>query len=284
MIVNLKMCGVNLNMSLPLKRGLGVLLVVLASASFIFSVGGLMALWGARPAITAALQDTANLISETLVTTQKALTVADEALQNAGTSLALLSGSVDSLADSMGNTQQALVAVTVLVQEDLPQTIEAARTALTSAQETARVVDNFLGGISRIQFLNINYNPAVPLGTSIAQINASLDNLPSQLTQLGDDLAAVNASLPVITTTIRGLGTTLGEIDTSVTEARAVLDDYADQLQLAQTTLQPIGADLPQYVILFTAGLTFIMLWISVVQIGLLVIGLHWIRSDRAVA
>lgn len=265
-------------MNLRLKRSLGLLLVILASASFVFSVGSLIALWGARPAITTALHDTANLISETLVTTHQALTVADEALQNAGTSITLLSSSVESLASSLGNSQDALVAVTGLVQEDLPRTIAAARTALTSAQDTARVVDNFLGGISRIQFLNIDYNPEVPLSTSIEQINASLGDLPSQLTQLGGDLAAVSASLPVITTTIQGLGTTLGEIETSVTKARTVLDDYAHQLQLAQTMLRPIGEDIPGYVTLFVAGLTFIMAWIVVVQISMFAIGLHWIR------
>ena len=94
----------------------------------------------------------------------------------------VLSGSIDSLANSIGTTQDALNSVTALVKQDLPKTIEAARTALASAQATARVVDNFLSGISRIQFLNINYNPDVPLDSSIGQISDSLSGLPPQLT------------------------------------------------------------------------------------------------------
>src|SRR5512135_615613 len=145
-------------MSPQLKRIVGLLVVILSIISLIISAGGVIALWSARPAVTTALQDTAQLVAETLATTQKALTVADSALQNAADSITILSGSIDSLANSIGSTQSALNSVTTLVKQDLPHTVDAARTALASAQETARVADNFLTGLSRIQFLNINYN------------------------------------------------------------------------------------------------------------------------------
>src|SRR5512139_4014220 len=178
-------------MNAQLKRIFGLLLIIVSVFSLIISAGGVVALWGARPAITTALQDTVELVSETLATTQKALAVADAALQNAADTLTVLSGSIDSLANSIGSTQDALNSVTTLVKQDLPKTIEAARTALASAQDTARVVDNFLSGLSRIQFLNINYNPEVPLDSSIGQIGDSLGGLPTQLTKLGDDLDAI---------------------------------------------------------------------------------------------
>src|SRR5512135_886161 len=181
-------------MNSQLKRTLGLVLVIFSIISLIISAGGVIALWGLRPAITTALQDTATLISETLATTQKALAVADSALQNATDTMKVLSGSIDSLANSIGSTQDALSSVTALVKQDLPKTIEAARTALTSAQDTARVVDNFLSGISRIQFLNINYNPDVPLASSIGRISDSLGGLPAQLSKLGDDLGAINVN------------------------------------------------------------------------------------------
>ncbi|HSD84316.1 MAG TPA: hypothetical protein VLG46_10670 [Anaerolineae bacterium] len=265
-------------MNRRLKRGFGILLVIISSISLLISAGGLVAVWRVSPAITTALQDTLTLATETLATTQKALTVADTALQSAADTLTLLSGSIDSLANSIGDTQHALNSVTLLVKQDLPKTIDAARTALTSAQDTARVVDNFLSGLSRIQFLNLNYNPDVPLGSAIGRISTSLDSLPSQLTKLGDDLDSVNLNLPNVTSTIRSLGTTLRDVDSTLSEARAVIKEYTAQLTQAHTTVQPIGENVPKYVTLFLAGLTFIGLWIIVVQLGLLVIGLHWSR------
>ncbi|HSQ05652.1 MAG TPA: hypothetical protein VLN59_16555, partial [Burkholderiales bacterium] len=165
-----------------------------------------------------------------------------------------------------------------LVRQDLPTTIEAARTALASAQATARVVDNFLSGISRIQFLNINYNPDVPLDSSIGQIGDSLSGLPSQLAKLGDDLDAIGANLPAVTSTIRGLGTTLSDVDSTLTEARAVIKEYAAQLARTQDAVQPIGDGIPTYVTLFIGALTFIALWIVAVQIIVLAVGWRWFR------
>ena len=49
-------------MNSQLKRILGLVLVIVAIVSLIVSVGGVAALWGARPAITIALQDTARLV------------------------------------------------------------------------------------------------------------------------------------------------------------------------------------------------------------------------------
>jgi len=140
-------------------------------------------------------------------------------------------------------------------------------------------VDNFLSGLSRIQFLNINYNPDVSLDSSIGQIGDSLTGLPSQLTKLGDDLDAINMNLPAVIKTIRGLGTTLSDVDTTLAEARTVLKEYAAQLTRAQTAVQPIGEGTPTYVTLFIAALTFIMLWIIAVQIIVLAVGWRWFKT-----
>ena len=174
--------------------------------------------------------------------------------------------------------------VTALVKQDLQKTIEAARTALASAQDTARVVDNFLSGVSRIQFLNINYNPKVPLDSSIGQISDSLGGLPAQLSTLGDNLDAISTNLPAVSTTIHGLGTTLTNVDSTLTNARAVINDYAAQLTRAQTAVQPISDGVPTYVTLFISALTFIMLWIIIVQIIVLVVGWRWFRPAPSYA
>ena len=184
-------------MNPQLKRVLGLVLVIFSVVSLVLSAGGVLALWGARPAINTALEDTFQLVSETAVTTQKALTVADQALQDATSTITVLSGSITSLAGSMGGAQDALTSVTQLLKKDLPGTLQTAQTALASAAATARVVDNFLSGLSRIQFLNINYNPDVPLASSIGRISDSLGGLPAQLSKLGDDLDSATSGLNI---------------------------------------------------------------------------------------
>ena len=266
-------------MNSQLKRIFGIVLVIVSIVSLIISAGGVIALWGARPAINMALEDTFQLVSETAVTTQQALNVADQALQDAAKTIAVLSGSITSLAKSMGGAQDALTSVTQLVQTDLPKTIDTAQTALESAAATAKVVDNFLSGISRISFLNINYNPEVPLDKAITNIGDSLNDLPATLTKIGGDLKNVNSSMPEMVKAIDGLGTTISSITTTLDKAQTVLKEYAVQLARASAAVQQISDGVPTYVTLFIAVLTFIMLWIIAVQIIVLAIGLRWLKS-----
>ncbi len=266
-------------MNPQLKRIFGIVLVIVSIVSLIVSAGGVIGLWSARPAITTALEDTFQLVSETAVTTQQALNVADQALQDAAKTIAVLSGSITSLANSMGGAQDALTSVTQLVQTDLPKTIDTAQTALESAAATAKVVDNFLSGISRISFLNINYNPEVPLDQAITNIGDSLNDLPATLTKIGGDLKNVNSSMPEMVKAIDGLGTTISSITSTLGKAQTVLKEYAVQLARASAAVQQISDGVPTYVTLFIAVLTFIMLWIIAVQIIVLAIGLRWLKS-----
>jgi hypothetical protein len=266
-------------MNSQLKRILGLILVVISIVSLIVSAVGVISLWSLRPAITTALEDTFQLVNETAATTQNALEVADQALQDATKTIAVLSGSISSLAKSMGGAQDALTSVTQLMQTDLPKTIDTAQTALESAAATAKVVDNFLSGISRIQFLNINYNPEVPLDQAILNIGDSLSTLPPTLNKIGGDLANVNGSLPDIVKAIDSLGTTISGITTTLSKAQVVIKEYAAQLDRATVAVQQISNGVPTYVTLFITVLTFIMLWIVAVQLIVLVIGWRWFKS-----
>jgi phage-related minor tail protein len=169
--------------------------------------------------------------------------------------------------------------VTQLLTQDLPGTLETAQTALDSAAETATVVDNFLSGVAKIQFLGIDYNPEVPLDQSISNIGDSLNSLPATLEKIGSALDGISSSLPDIVKAVRSLGTTIGDITTTLAKAQTVLKEYAVQLARASAAVQQISAGVPTYVTLFISVLTFIMLWIIAVQLIVLAIGLRWLKS-----
>lgn len=269
-------------MNPQLKRIFGLVLVIISVVSLIISAAGIITLVSVRPAITTALQDTFQLVLETLATTQKALTVADQALQDATQSVTVLSGSTAALANSIGGAQDALNSVTQLMKKDLPETIGSAQTALQSAASTAKVVDNFLSGISRIQFLNINYNPAVPLDQSITNIGSSLTNLPPTLEKIGADLDSVSGNLPDVVKAVSGLGTTISAINSTLVKAQTVIEEYAAQLTRATAAVQQINDGVPTYVMLFITALAFIMLWIVAVQLIVLAVGLGWLKKPAA--
>ena len=84
-------------------------------------------LWGERPAVNTALADTFQLVSETAATTQKALTVADQALQDATSTITVLSSSITSLAGSIGGAQDALTSVTQPAEERFTSSLQTAQ-------------------------------------------------------------------------------------------------------------------------------------------------------------
>jgi ABC-type transporter Mla subunit MlaD len=268
-----------IGMNPQLKRILGLVLVIVAIVSLIVSVGGVAGLWALKQNAVVAVSDTAALLTETLVTTDRALTAALDVLDGAQTSIATLLGITQSIASALRDGQPTLNSVNRLLSEDLPKTLDSVETAIASASQAATAADDFLREISRIPLLNLNYQPAVPLSQSIADIGQSLGDFPAKLEEIGGGLQQLNDSLAVIATQVDGLGATIRQIDTSLDEMPGVLRDYQRQLKQVLPTLQSIQAGVDQIITFFIAVLTFILLWIIAVQLIVLAVGWRWFKS-----
>jgi hypothetical protein len=85
--------------------------------------------------------------------------------------------------------------------------------------------------------------------------------------------------MPEMVKAIDGLGTTISSITSTLDKAQIVIKEYAAQLTRATVAVQQISDGVPTYVTLFIAVLSFVMLWIIVVQIIVLVIGWRWFKS-----
>ncbi len=264
-----------------MKRILGLILSVVSIISLAISAGSLIGVWVARPAVTSAVQDTLDLLVDTLTTTQRALQVSDQGLRDAADSVTTLIRSTGSLADSINHAGTALDSTATLVQDDLPKTIAAARTALNSAQDTARVVDNFLSGISRISFLNVNYNPEVPLNVAIGRISDSLNDLPATLTQIGGDLDRMNGDLPKVVKSVREMSSVIGPIHTALMRTRTVVGEYEAQLARARPAVESMRGGVPNDLTLFASILTFVLLWLIALQLMVLAIGWRWFKRGK---
>jgi ABC-type transporter Mla subunit MlaD len=266
-------------MNPQLKRILGIVVVIIASVSLILSAAGVIGLWSLKQNAVVALSDTAALLTETLLTTDRALVAALDVLDGAQGSIATLLGITQSIATALRDGQPTLKSVNRLLSDDLPQTLDSVETAITSASQAATAADDFLREISRIPLLNLNYQPAVPLSKSIAGIGQTLGDFPATLTEIGGGLQGLNDNLAVIANQVDGLGATIRQIDTSLDEMPGVLRDYQRQLAQVLPTLQSIQAGAEQFITLTSVVLTFLLLWIMVVQIIVLAIGWRWIKQ-----
>lgn len=266
-------------MNSGLKRGLGFVLVIVSIASLVLTALGIVGMWSVRGKMIAAVVDTAALFSDTLETTDKALDVAVKTLDDAHFSIASLVSTTQLIASSLLDGQPAVKAVTQLLRQDLPATIEAAHTAITSAAQTARGIDDLLEQLARIPLINLDYRPSEPLAESVAAIGATLNDMPIKLQDIGSNLDTLNGDLSVIAGQVEGLGTTILQIGANLGDATAVIREYQAQVARALPVLQSIQTGAGNLITLLLGVLTFILAWLIVLQLITLGLGLRWSRK-----
>jgi len=259
-----------------MNRMAGLLLIIIASLSLIVTIGGLIGVWAVRQPIADRVAETAGLISRTLSTTAGGLAVVDQSLVTINSNVKAIQSATRAMADAITGTEPALNGAVRLLRQDLPASIGAVRTALDPAEATARVVESFLHGLSRLPLLQVNYDPAVPLDESIRRIAASLTPLPAALVEIGTDLQTAQRGLGGIGQSVLDIARQLGQIEPTLTKAKNVVQQYQSELSNTRALIAPIADDAPRIVNLIVGGLTFILAWLAGLQV--MAIGAGWRR------
>jgi hypothetical protein len=171
-----------------------------------------------------------------------------------------------------------------LTSTDLPATVSATQTSLASAQNSALLIDNVLTTLTSIPFLSVDaYKPVVPLHTALAQVSTSLNTITPSLvtinTSLADgktNLGVVEVELNKISGTAQGINVTLGSAQTEIDQYDAVTTQLKANVEAAQLGVQT-------WMNTITWILSFMFVWLLVIQLGLGVQGLDLMRGHREV-
>lgn len=264
-----------------MKRLIGLVLIVIAAISLLISGWGLYQIWMLRQPVANAAVAGVDLFAETLNTTSDALKVTSESLQSASDTVTAVERTSLSVAQAMSTTRTTIGSFTSLTGKELPTSIDAARTALNSAQSSAVVVDNVLVTLSRIPLINIQYNPAVPLSVSLGDISKSLDNLPPTFSTIERNLNATGDGLDQVVTSLNELPKTTRQVQRNIADAQQVVTRYQSQVDALQKMVQPIKPSLPTALTAIALGLTFLVFWLGVLQLQMLLKGLEMLRGGQ---
>ena len=148
------------------------------------------------------------------------------------------------------------------------------QTSLTSVQSSARVVDDFLGLLSSLPLIGARYKPDVPLEDSIALVKTSMDPLPNSLLKIQRDLDVAAANVATLKIEMDALAKQVGAIEESLSQARKMVDEYRAILSDVQTRYDRFQARLPVAITITYLGLTGLLTWILMTQIGMLINGI----------
>lgn len=267
-----------------LTRFIGFTLIVGAILGLAFSIAGLMVVSSAEQQVTARALAGLDLLDRALATTADGLSVADGALMEAEETVASLEITTLSVSQTISDTIPLVDSVASLVGKSLPTSIRAAQASLVAAESSAKIADDTLAVLTALALLGgVEYAPPVPLHTSIGQVSDSLDSLPPSFSEMESGLKTTSINLARIETDVAGLSGNIGQIDASVADARSVVGQYQGVVADLQAELVSIRAALPRWLLLLKWGISLILVWLGIAQVGLLSQGAEMVRRARLI-
>jgi ABC-type transporter Mla subunit MlaD len=264
-----------------LKRIIGVLLVIVAVLSLVFSLVVTYGVWSLRKPVAEAALSGLQLADSTLTTTNDALAAVDDALGNAASSVAAAQDTFQSLSQTIYATSPTLEGLAGFLGEGLPETLRSTQNTVTAAAESARIVDTVLETLAAIPFINFSYAPQTPLSETLGNVAGSLRTLPDGLETLGADLAGAGGTLPELARSLDEFGASMGEVDQSLASAQQIVASYQGLIGDYQAMIVTVKRLIPVLVSAVPAALTFVIFWLAVVQIAALVVGWRWARGGQ---
>ncbi len=265
-------------------RILGFALIVAAIIGLLFSTLGIYGIWIIKDTLTENLLSTVMLTQTALEATSDGLIVAEASLTRATVNIISLRNTLQSTSRAIRSTRPLFTSLSNLLEEDLPDTIQATRTSLATARSSARVIENFLKIISSIPFLPIQpYNPPVPLHESLADVSESLKGLPETFTKMDNSLSKSQDNLTLIEAEFNIMARHVEQINVSLSEANNVIIQYQAVVSTLQDGITNLETKIHKWVNYSTWFLTFALIWLIVTQLGLLAQGIQLIKTNRGV-
>lgn len=265
------------------SRILGFALTVAAIAGLIFSGWGLVRVRTIKNTFTDDVLDTIALTKSTLEATSSGLIVAQVSIDQASLDVISIKNTLEATNRALKATNPVVVSLSELLENDLPNAIDATITSLNSAQSSAQVIDNFLRTISSIPFLPVEpYNPSVPLNESLASVSDSLESIPGTLKDMEEGLNRSQGNLIVIQAEFSIMARNVEQLNTSLSDAKVVVIEYQDVVSEIQTRVDRLETSIPRRINTLAWFLTFFLIWLAITQFGLLTQGIRLLTTPQS--
>lgn len=265
-----------------LVRIAGIALLIAGIAGLIFSVAAIIFLGPLEQKIQTAATEQLELIDEALTTTADGLVVAGTSLSRATGAIGSLEGTLDGVGKAINGTVPVLDSVTEFMSVKLPDTIATTQETLKSVATSAKLVDDLLAVVTNIPFLSLEvYDPEVPLAKGFNQVANSLDRIPRSLIRAQDGLESTVVSMEEVEGDFATMAKDVGKIATDLEDAKSVIVQYQEIVSEVQGTVSSTRQSLPDWLRMARWGLSLMLVWLGIAQIGLLTQGWELIERSR---
>jgi uncharacterized protein YoxC len=258
-------------------------LIVISFFGIIFSAAGLASTWIIMVFSRGFLIELLGTFNQTLMTTQEGLNVLDESVALSIENMDTIETSMEDLSATLDDLSTSLFYTADLIGDDLQLTIEETQTALSSAAASAVFIDDTLAFIASIPLIGADYQPDVPLHTSLEQAAASLEGVPESLEDIEQSLNTTAEGLDSLNDDLESLTDIIINLDDELDHAASVIESY----QVLVEDFSQKSAQIQEYLTLFliAGSLIFsgIFFWLGFTQVIIFLDNRRETRGDKIV-
>lgn len=265
------------------RKGIGLIMIVVALSGLIFDLFALYYLFAKREFFVQTLQTNLSLAEAIIQTSNEMVTLSDQILITTTAELTHLEETLLTMTALLQDADPLLASLQELTGENLPETLAATQSSLTTAQQSADIVDTVLRAITAIPFFpGEPYDPQIPLSDSLGQISESLSTIPPVLGAITSDLESAQTNLTNLGRDLANILSATRQAQMNLNATQSVINQYHTHLNDAQQKIDAAQKAAPEWINRITWILAFIIFWLGLMQTGLLLQGLSLISfSDR---
>lgn len=259
-----------------LRAVLGLVLVILAGVSLLIDAAGIVQVWLIREPATNNAIATLNLLNRTLETTSQGLAIAKTSLVSVTNTIGALQTTVSSAAATIESAGGAVKSLGEIMGTNLSNSLDTALQTLESVRNSTQVIDDFLGSVSQIPFVNLSYNPEQRLSETVGKLEENLSQVPASLRSLEANLETSGDGLDKVGDDASSLAASLGQVQTDLEQLVSVVEQYEQQVKAFQQTVQLWQANIVTIIWGIVLFATFVLLWLGATMLMVLFKGLEW--------
>jgi len=264
----------------PHLRLIGFVFIVTSLLGILISVLGIGFVWIARPRVQRSLSNTLGIVNDTLHTTNESLLLMGDVIDltiininTIETTIKNLDGTITSVSDSLDTTS-------TLIGKNLKQTLIDTQTTLSSASQSAELIDNTLFFLASVPFIGVDYEPEVPLHTSLEQVSANLEEIPDSLEKMEQTLNSAADGLDILNTDLLDLSGDISKFDGDLTDAKDLLDDYKSIIEETENKTLKLSENIGLYTVLACVIISVLLLWSLIFHSSIFLQGWHYLKGE----
>lgn len=262
-----------------LFRAAGALIVITCLVGIIAGVSGVVITWQYKDDITLQALNSLEAVETALDATKSGLENLETALSGTISSLDTLQGTLETTAATVQSSTPSLSSLVKITRDDLPATVESAKTSLASAQESARVIDQVMRALTVLPF--IDYDPETPLHEALEEMAGSLDNMPAAFFTMQAGLTTTQHNLETVQADVADIAVDVGEIKSSLEESQSSLDAYQQMTTDMISSMYEYRERIPGWLTAAAWLVSGLLVWAILLQVGLVFVGVFLIRLKK---